>query len=413
MRAPRSPVIPALVALWVGILAGLSGLLLAPRPAAAAPPPRELAAAQQRELERARAEVAAEIQLAAYDLIDELVLDLATSPRFDKPTPVVLADLTVPVGLGTGMAALLETHLSAVLLANPETRLQLVHCPACTAVVVHAGPEGTVVTRGHDDPATLARLGEDGQKHALFIDVEAEGAWLVLRARLTRLGPGLPVVWARTLSTSTATPALLREPTGLKSAAAARQEYLDTLEGRGPITVPVRFGIRSYARPGDFGVGAPPFLWLQSGAELATTEARAWVSSFVLGYSVVPQAYQGIMGEVRMLRLISGRSRSLTRPDLYGFVGGALMTVWGPATAPFRERQLTADELLGDNAGSDPKATFATLQLGLDLRLGDRMGLAGFVETIPSLRNSDNLGSHLFFFGLPWQSFGTEVSVCF
>lgn len=369
--------------------------------------------AQLRELDRARAEVAGEVQLSAYDLVDELVFGWVDTPLYDKPQRVVLADVTVPVGLGSGMASLVENHLMHVLLSNPETGLQPVHCPRCTAVVAHSGPEGTIIRRGYDDPAVLEELGETSATLALFVDIEAEGSFLVLRARLTRLSPDLPIVWSRTIATSSATPAMLREATALKSAADARQEYLDTLESRGAVTIPLRFVIRSYEPPDGFATGPPPFLWFQSGVELATTDARAWMSSFILGYSIVPQAYQGLMGQARIHRLLTGRSRSLTRPDLYGYVGGSVMTVWGPSAAPFRNRALTADELLADTAGDDPRATFSTIQMGLDLRLGDRMGVGAFVETIPSLRNSPNMGNYIFVLGLPWQTLGTEVSVCF
>ena len=145
------------------------------------------------EVERVRAQVADEIQLYAYDLIDELVYQWIQEPVFDRPTDVVLAGVSVPVGLGTGMQALVENHLNAVLLENPATQVTLVHCPSCTAVVVHSGPEATTVTRGVDSPATLQTLGTTG-RHALFIDVEAEGAFLVLRARITRLTPELSLI---------------------------------------------------------------------------------------------------------------------------------------------------------------------------------------------------------------------------
>ena len=103
------------------------------------------------------------------------------------------------------MQALLENHLSSVLLANPDTGIQLVHCPSCTGMVVRSGPEGTVISRGIDQPEVLAQLGENSDTHALFVDVEAQGQFLVLRARLTRLTPELPVVWSRTFSSSTST----------------------------------------------------------------------------------------------------------------------------------------------------------------------------------------------------------------
>jgi len=369
------------------------------------------------ELDRARTRVASQVQLTAYDLIDELVYGLTQDPIFGRPTPVVLAGVSVPVGLGTGMQALLENHLSDALVRNPDTHLQLVHCPACTAVVVHSGPEGTVLTRGIDDPELLDRLGDSTGQHALFIDVEAEGAWLVLRARLTRLTPDLPIVWSHTLAASASTPALLRDSAELKSAEDARNEYLDMLHDRGHVAIPLRFSVRNYAGVDTFGgvggIGAPPFLFIQSGAEITPDPRQAWLSSFILGYAVVPQAYQGLMGQARFSRLLTGKQRSLIHPDLYGFVGGAVMTVWGPSAASFRERTLTADEIVADAAGDDPRATFSTIQFGLDLRLGYRVGLSSFLETIPSLRDSENIGNYMWLFGLEWQTFGTEVTFWF
>jgi hypothetical protein len=119
------------------------------------------------------------------------------------------------------------------------------------------------------------------------------------------------------------------------------------------------------------------------------------------------------MGQARFYRLLSGRARSLSRPDLYGFAGGAVMTVWGPSAASFRQRRLTADELLVDSAGDDPRASFAVVHVGADLRLGNRVGVSAFFESIPSLRQSRNFGQYLYFIGLPWQTFGGEVAFCF
>ncbi len=373
-----------------------------------------LARAQAAELDRARAEVAGQMQLLAYDLIDEMVYRWSQSPVVAAETPVVLVGVTVPAGLGSGMASLLENHLSELMLRHPETGLSLVHCPVCTAMVVHSGPEGTRIARGIDDPTVLAQLGQDTERLALFVDIEAEGAALVLRARLTRLTPTLPIVWSHTLSSEVGVAALLRSPTRLQSAEEARQEYVDMLEDGGRFLIPLRMGVRSFERSSDgFSLGAPPFLWFQSGIELSPTTARVWTSSFLVGYSVVPQAYQGIMGQVRQSRLLTGRSRSLTHPDLYGFIGGAVMTVWGPSAASFRIQPLTVDEVLGDTAKQDPRATFATLQFGADLRLGNRVGLSSFFETIPSLRTSDNLADYFYFLGLPWSTWGTEVTFWF
>ncbi len=373
----------------------------------------DLQAAQSAELERVRAEVANQVQLAAYDLIDELVYGWAEDPIFASASPVVLAGVTVPVGLGTGLQALVENHVAAVLAENPTTHVQLVHCPTCTAVVVHSGPEGTIVSRAYDNPAVFETLGNTTGKHALFLDIEAEGSWLVLRARITRLTPDLPIVWSHTLSTSTSTPALLRQSDDLKSAADARQEYLDVLEGRDAITVPLRLAIRTYAQPGSAGTGPPPFIWLQSGLELGTTEGATWTSSVLLGYSYIPQAYQGLMVQGRVNRLLTGQTKSLTRPNLYGFVGAAVFSVWGAATAAFRDEELTTDQLLSDDAGRDPRDAFGALHAGLDLRVGSRIGLSSFFETIPSLNDSPNVGWYGNVAGLGFQAFGTEVTFCF
>ncbi len=371
--------------------------------------------AQMAELDRVRTEVAGEVQLSAYDLVDELVYGWTTDPPFPTATPVVLAGVSVPVGLGTGMQALLENHIAAVLSDNPTANVQLAHCPTCAAVVVHSGPEGTVVSRGIDNPEVLAELGGATGKHALFIDVEAEGTWLVLRARLTQLTPDLPIVWSHTLATSASTPPLLRQSNDLKSAADARQEYLDALRDRGSIAVPLRLAVRTYARPqdGQGGVPPPPFLWLQSGVELGTTEARAWTASMLVGYSFVPTAYQGIMAQARVSRLITGRSRSYTKPDLYGFVGAAAISVWGPGTVSFRTDVPTADELITDAAGEGPRNSFGAIQLGLDLRVGNRIGMSTFLETMPDFYSSDNLGRYVNIGVFEFQSFGTEVSFWF
>lgn len=371
--------------------------------------------AQEAELRRVRRKVASQVQLSAYDLVDELVYGWTQDPPFDKPTPVVLAGATVPVGLGTGMQAQLENHIHAVLLENPSTNLRMVHCPTCTQVVVQSGPEATVVTRGIDNPAVFDELGIDAGKHALFVDIEAEGASLVLRARLTRLTPDLPIVWSRTISTSMGTPALLREASDLKSAEEAREEYLDALRDRGVIDVLAKINVRSYGLPDDptTGTAPPPFAWIHAGVEFSPTAARDWTADFTLGGSFIPQAYQGLMLEARINRLVTGRARSHTHPDLYLFLGGAVSTVWGSATASFVTEPITAEDILRGNAGDDPRAIFGSVLTGFDLRLGQRIGFSGFLETLPGLRRSPNLGDHVRVLGIGFQSFGVEVILCF
>lgn len=371
--------------------------------------------AQKAELERVRAKVANQVQLSAYALVDELVYGWRVDPVFDKPTPVVLAGVTVPVGLGTGMQSLVENHLSGVILENPSTRMQLVHCPTCTQVVVHSGPEATVVSRGIDHPSVLEELGAGAGRYALFVDIEAEGSFLVLRARLTRLGQDLTIVWSRTISTDASTPALLRSSSDLKSAADARAEYLAALEDRGNVNAIARLGVRTYAQPlgPTDGLPLPPYYWVQGGAEFSPTAAMDWLAAFTVGGSFVPQSYSGLMAEVRVERLLTGRVRSHTRPDLYFFGGGSVMTVWGPASTPFQKEQATADDVLQASRGTSPRFILGNVTFGFDLRLGNRIGIDAFLETLPTRQNSANIGRHVRVLGINWQSLGLEVSLCF
>lgn len=358
--------------------------------------------AQLVELEKLRGEVANEIQLAAYDLLDELVYHWTQSPPFAAETPVFVASLTVPVGLGTGLEGRLENHLAALILANPSTAITLSHCPSCTAVVVHSGPAGTVVSRGLDNPEALAKLGGPGGRHGLHIDLAAEGAWLVLRARITQLTPDLPIVWSRTLSSAVGTPSLLRSPNALKSATEARREYLDALRDRGPLTVPVRFTVRAYKSKTSTGAPVAPIIWGQTGFELALSQARSWTASAMFGYAWLPDAYDGLMVQSRMSRLISGKTRSLTGPDVYLFFGGALMTLSGSAIASFTS-----------SPSLPPRATFGGLHIGLEFRVGNRIGASVFLENMPGSGSEEDFGR---FFGndiIDFHSLGSEVTFCF
>ena len=244
--------------------------------------------------------MASQIQLQAYDLLDELVFGWNQQPVFAVDTALVLADVSVPVGLGTGLQALIENHMVALLAKNPRTHVFLVHCPPCMSLVVHSGAKGTIISRGVDEPEALQKARTlSTSRHALFLDFEAEGSALVLRTRITNLEPALPIVYAKTLSTTTASPALLRSGAHLKSAADARQEYLEALERRGAYLVPIRMGVRTYAT-GREQIALPPFPWLQAGVEASLSQAQAWTGSLMLGVSWAPELHVGWFTQARI-----------------------------------------------------------------------------------------------------------------
>ncbi|MCP4500564.1 MAG: hypothetical protein GY822_11445 [Deltaproteobacteria bacterium] len=372
-------------------------------------------------IERLRAEIANQIQLQAYDLLDELVFGWLEAPPFAIPTSVVLADVTAPFAYGSGLEALIENHLAQLLIKNPKTNVIMAHCPACNALVVHSDAVGTVMGRGVDQPKALKKLrGGSGAEHALFLDFEGEGTALVARVRITRLTALLPIVYARTLSTRLAKAALLRKPDRLLSAQDAREEYESLLEGRGPISIPVRFVLSAFSPSQDAALPFPiPIPWLQIGGEMSMGTARAWTGSLILGATFVPTIHSGAMFQARVHRLLTGSSFSLTRPDIYGFFGVAVMGIQGAtATVLVPPSQTSAVLDLVGILGS--MALYPSVQAGLELRVNNRIGASFFFESMPTLQDNDNIGNWLdsldtgIDFGpLQINSMGVEVTFTF
>ena len=389
------------------------GLLVLGTPARAADV--DVTEAQKAQLEALRGEVANQIQLEGYDLLDELVYQWTEQPAFEADTLVVLADLNVPIGFGSGLQALLENHFVSLLGKNPRAHLRLAHCPQCTAVVVHSSSQGTQVSRGVDQPGVLAEAGAlSGSRHALFLDFEVEGAALVLRARITALDPALPIVYAKTLSTSTSSAVMLRSPEHLKSAAEARNEYLDVLNGRSVFLVPVRLGVRTYAAYPGAALKALPMVWLSAGLEVAMTQARAWTASLSGGVSWAPQSHVGWLAQGRIARLISGNVTSLTAPDLYLFVGGGVLGVYGTSANVFKDDIPTIQDVT-DRALTKNEATsiFGVFHLGLELRVKNRIGVTFFIESAPALNSAPAIAKYLDLGIIQFHTLGVEVSFCF
>jgi hypothetical protein len=367
---------------------------------------------QRAQLEALRAEVASQIQLQAYDLLDELVYGWTQQPPFGVETPVVLAGVSVPVGFGSGMQALIESHFASVVVANPRTKVVLSHCPACTSMVVHSMKTATIVARGVDAPEALATAGAlSGAKHAVFLDFEAEGSSLVLRARITGLEPALPIVYAKTLSTSTSSPALLRSGMHLKSAEEARQEYFDAIRGLTSYTVPMRISLRAYAQ-GQQPIAVPPFIWIQGGFEGSFTQARSWTGGISFGVSWAPELHEAFMIQGRLARLVSGPATSLTHPDVYAFVALSAIDIRGVDAVAFRERVQTPGDVIAAQEGDDPHDSFGAFQVGLEARVKNRIAAGIFVETIPAKQDAPSLGQW-FNFGVEWHTAGAEVTFCF
>jgi hypothetical protein len=366
------------------------------------------------ELETTRAAVASELQLMAADLLDEQIFAWKSSPLFIAETNVVLAGVTVPLGTGAGLSAWLENHAAELFIKNPDTRMRLVHCPDCTALTTYSNPKGTVMARGLQIHELLAKTGADKRaQHAIFFDFEAEGSQLVLRTRVTEVRENLPIIYARTITNSTASAALLRAPTELKSAVDARREYLEILREKPLFSFPLRVEIQNFAESDDsysysysdpdgkpqYGgtLTPPPLVWFTAGAEAAFSQARAWTAEFNVGFTNQINSHDGWLVGGRFSRLISGSARSLTRPDLYLVLGGSVISLRGSTAAAFRKDPQSMSDWMDDKKRDQSRSSFANYRFALESRVKNRVSATLFLEWIPSLENSTSFGDYLDF----------------
>jgi hypothetical protein len=206
---------------------------------------------------------------------------------------------------------------------------------------------------------------------------------------------------------------MLRSEKQLKSAAEARQEYLDLLQGKSTYLIPIRIGLRTFATPASTqAVMAPPFFWLQGGVEAALTQARAWTGNLMLGVTWLPDLHVGVIAQARLARLISGNTTSLTHPDVYAFVGGAVIYVNGRTAAMFQNQVPDLDALIDLTNMKANEAFLGTFHLGFELRVKNRIGVAVFMEALPGLTDSSSVGTY-WDLGIRFSSLGVEVSFCF
>ena len=85
------------------------------------------------------------------------------------------------------------------------------------------------------------------------------------------------------------------------------------------------------------------------------------------------------------------------------------MTLDGPAVQIF-DREVPVG---GTADGEDPRATFAAFHLGLELRVGNRIGFSVFGENMPAYGGTDRLGNAIVTPILDFHALGAEVSFCF
>jgi hypothetical protein len=360
-----------------------------------------------------RAELAHDVQFYATQLIDEMVYEWTRSKPFETPTPLLMMNISVPLGLGSGFTTLLENHLAEVLLKNPNTNLIPSHCPSCLAWTVHSTPDGTVLSRGTEDPDQLLKDSPNSKiKHSLYLDFEAQGSSLILRSKIVSLQKGLPIVSAKSYSTSTSAPALLRDPNRLKSSAEVREEYKQILAGRDRFLFPLRAIARIYSPPEGGNSSTSPFVWFEVGAESFFTQEQRWGGGISVGFTSLKGVHEGWSTGARVVRLISGSSKSFTHPDVYFVLGGTILNVKGENARAFQRTPASTVDLLRDAKGDEPQASFASWKIGTELRIKNRFSAGIFGEILPSPA-SNRIGTYVDLGAASIRGYGLEVGLWF
>jgi hypothetical protein len=384
--------------------------------------------AEVREAEKARLLLTSEIQLLAANLLDELVYSWLKNPPFQSPSPVVLMGVGVPLGMGSGLTTFLENHLFNLLIKNPAAQVKPAYCPECANLLFVAGKDGTFLAHGADFPEVLARArGNSGAGHALYLDFEAEGSSLVLRAKIVDLKgePGV-ITAAFALSSSTSAGSLLRSPDRLRSVEDTRKEYVDILSGRSRFEFPVRIITRIFANPtgnvsspqGGVPVTMPavaPFIWLELGGEATFSQERLWMGGVSFGYTTLSEAHEGWSAGARLARLVSGDSRSFLHPDAYAFFGASVFNFSGTDATSFQKGQTPPpSEIIRLAQGAKPRASYGAFKFGLEAKIKNRFSASGFAETIPAFGNNYQfLGEYFSVGGFRFQCLGLEVGLWF
>jgi hypothetical protein len=79
----------------------------------------------------------------------------------------------------------------------------------------------------------------------------------------------------------------------------------------------------------------------------------------------------------------------------------------------FQDQVLNLEDLTSQLLGVDPQALFGAVQLGLELRIKNRIGASVFVESLPSMNTAPSIGRYVDLGPLQIHSLGVEVSFCF
>lgn len=346
-----------------------------------------------------------DIRLMGADLIDELVYEWKKRSPATDPLNLVLAEIIAPVGLDDRFQVEVENRLYEVLRLNPGLPISLVHCSLCTRMVAKSTPKGTIITRGIDQMDALLDLEKQMPgRTALALHFEAVGRELQLRARIFQLQPPQKIIWAKTLSTSMSARRALQDPTRIVGLDEARREQEAIIAGRSTISVTTRPVLRMF-NSANSAIQVAPLPFFEQSFESELLPARTVNSAITFGFSSLKDSLSAWTVGGHVAKMLG--EPSLTRPDLYMFLGVHYIRMRGPTAAVF-----SADGenffLQGIRPGAEPKASLVAFRLGLEVHVKYRLGMLAFVENVPLLKESKTVEQKSLL-GIPYHAMGWGV----
>lgn len=348
-----------------------------------------------------------DIRLMGTDLVDELVYEWKKSPVSSEPTPLILAEVIAPVGLDDRFQIEMENRLAEVLRLSPGVPISLVHCSVCARMVAKSTPQGTLISRGIDQPEVLNELEKQFPgRQALSLHFEATGRELQLRARIFELKPPQKIVWAKTLSTSMSARRALQDPARIVGVEEARREQNEILAGRSTLGFTSRPVIRIF-NSAESAVQVAPLPFFEQSVESQLLPNRTVTAGFTLGFTSLKDSVQAWTVGGHISKLIG--EPSLINPDLLVFLGAHYIRMRGPTAAVFSADGETR-YLLAIKPEAEPKATLVAFRLGLEMHIKYRLGMLAFMENVPILKNSETVATkkailsyHALGWGIVWR----------
>ena len=325
-----------------------------------------------------------DIRLMGADLIDDMVFSWKQSAPVRGLTGIFLAEINAPVGLDDRFGLLVENRLYELFRQNADLPVYLVHCSVCQKLIAKSTPQGTIISRGIDQPEILQELLKTSTEHlALSLSFEAEERELVLRAHLFELTGEQRVVWASTYSTSASARRILRDASPLISLESARDQQRSLLSGRDNIELTSRLTFSQFNPKSGSTAKILPLPLFEQSIEAVPFPSRDLRMAVTLGFTSIKDSLQGYSAGGHIAKLLMRKTPHIALPDYYFFVGGQYLRLHGPDAVQFAPN--TVDALQQLNIKAEPRASVVIWRMGLEVHVKNRLGLMAFMGYAPVL----------------------------